>query len=225
MKIREDRAMKILRKLTAFALIVTCMLTMMPLVWAANEYSDVSENAWYYECVTYCRENGLMRGVSENEFAPKSVLTRGQAITILWRLAGEPSPCENSSTPSFADVSDDCFYAEALKWAQSSDIVTGVTDANSGVTYFFGGRPITREQLACLIARYAEKYHNGFAEVYDCELWPEDYDSASNYAKNGMMFAIHKSIMVGDNNCNFNPRKSTTRAEAAMAFMRLNKLC
>ncbi len=49
-------------------------------------FTDVPENAWYYNSVKYAYENGLMKGVSDTEFEPDNNITRGMFVTVLHRM-------------------------------------------------------------------------------------------------------------------------------------------
>ena len=37
----------------------------------AGHFSDVPEGAWYAEAVEYCRQRGIMNGISDTAFAPE----------------------------------------------------------------------------------------------------------------------------------------------------------
>ena len=88
-----------------------------------------------------------MQGVSATLFQPEGLLTRGQIVTILYRLAG--SPAADCSNP-FTDVKKDRYYTAAVSWAYEQGIVLGVTS-----TLFRPEQPVTREQLVTFLARYA----------------------------------------------------------------------
>ena len=51
-------------------------------------FIDVAPNAWYKDAVQYAYDNGLMTGVSANEFAPEATTTRAMIVSILARLEG-----------------------------------------------------------------------------------------------------------------------------------------
>ncbi len=53
-------------------------------------FRDVNTGDWYYDDVRYVYENGLMNGVTTTQFAPKTDITRGMLVTILYRVEGEP---------------------------------------------------------------------------------------------------------------------------------------
>lgn len=49
-------------------------------------FTDVDDSAWYAEAVNYCKEHGLMSGVSDTKFAPNEPVTRAQLASVLYRL-------------------------------------------------------------------------------------------------------------------------------------------
>ncbi len=59
---------------------------------------------------------GLMNGMDETHFAPEGSLTRGQLVTTLYRLAGEPEVAEPAT---FADVKAGRYYTEAVAWGRT----------------------------------------------------------------------------------------------------------
>ena len=64
-------------------------------------FTDVKEDAWYYEAVLYAMQEGYFKGVTATTFAPESKLSRAMAVTVLYRMAGEP---EVTGTVTFTDV-------------------------------------------------------------------------------------------------------------------------
>ncbi|MBR6825490.1 MAG: S-layer homology domain-containing protein [Oscillospiraceae bacterium] len=65
------------------------------------DFSDVEPGQWYTEAVAWAAENGIVKGVGEDRFAPMSHITREQLATILYRYAGmeDRTSWEASSVP------------------------------------------------------------------------------------------------------------------------------
>lgn len=68
-------------------------------------------------------------------------------VTILYRLDG--APATYNSNP-FYDVSANAYYANAVNWASQAGIVAGYGDGS-----FHPNDPITRQQMAAILYRYA----------------------------------------------------------------------
>ncbi|MBQ1263861.1 MAG: S-layer homology domain-containing protein [Oscillospiraceae bacterium] len=112
-----------------------------------DDFTDVAKSAWYYDAVAYVTEKGLMNGVGEGRFAPESTLTRAMIVTVLYRLENEP---EVVAAGRFTDVPSGQWYSEAIAWAADCGVVGGYGDGKFGPS-----DPVTREQLAAILYRYA----------------------------------------------------------------------
>ncbi len=170
-------------------------------------FTDVAPGAWYYDAVSYVYANGLMDGTSATTFAPDANMTRAMLVTILWRMEGDP--VVNYLLP-FTDVPDDAWYTEAVRWAASEGIVTGVSD-----TSFAPDAEITREQLAAILYRYAGEPATaanlaGYA----------DGASVSAYAVDAMSWCVEHGIITGTTATTLEPQGTATRAQAAAMLMR-----
>ena len=133
-------------KAAAATLALTMAGTAAAPVRAATSYTDVTEDAWYAQSVAYVTENGIMNGVTDDEFEPDTKLTRGMIVTILYRLEGEP---DVSAVQAFSDVPADAYYASAVAWASENGISDGTDDVN-----FSPDNTVTREQLAKILLGY-----------------------------------------------------------------------
>ena len=63
--------------------------------------------------VLWALENGVTTGMDAKHFGPDSTVTRGQTVTFLWRLEGQPAP---KGTGGFSDVAASAYYAKAVTW-------------------------------------------------------------------------------------------------------------
>jgi hypothetical protein len=52
-----------------------------------NPFTDISEDAYYYNAVLWAVENGITTGTTATTFAPSADCTRGQTVTFLYRDA------------------------------------------------------------------------------------------------------------------------------------------
>ena len=186
-------------------------------VYAAWEpFADAAPGDWFYGDLVYVYENGLMDGVSETLFAPDGAVTRGMIVTIMHRLEG--GPVVDYLLP-FADVDEGAWYAEAVRWAASEGIVTGVSE-----TAFAPDEPVTREQLAAILWRYA-KYKGHDVSIGESTniLSYTDFAEISEYAIPAMQWACGEGIITGSGEGVLNPRGGASRAEAAAMLARFAK--
>ena len=122
-------------------------------------FKDVtSTSAYYFRPVYWAVDNGITTGYTgakKGYFGPDDYCTRAQIVTFLYRMLyrGE----DLSSVESFADVPDDAYYADAVKWAIVRKLTTGYTDSHGNPTGEFGPDDIcTRGQIMTFIWRYAK---------------------------------------------------------------------
>ena len=110
-----------------------------------SAFVDVDAKGYYAEAVAWATETGVTKGVSKTHFAPNAAITRGQAVTLLWRLAGEPEP--EAESP-FTDVPAQRYDADAVAWAAEQNITLGVTAAR-----FAPDDACTRAQIVTFLCR------------------------------------------------------------------------
>lgn len=177
----------------------------------APSFSDVGESDWFYDAVQYVYANDMMNGVSENSFAPNNTTDRAMLVTILYRLENEPA----ASGSSFADVPSGQWYTDAVAWAAANGIVNGVTD-----TTFAPNCPITREQMAAILYRYAAWKGCDVSGQVDLSGYT-DADSVSTYAKEALAWANAEGLITGVTGTTLRPAGSAVRAQAATILMRL----
>ena len=184
---------------------------------AANEshcpskaFRDVDTSRWYHESVDFAVKNGIMEGVGNGLFQPNGTLTRGQLVTILYRMAGEP---EVAGSSAFTDVQMNRFYGKAVVWATQNGIAKGVS-----ATSFAPDAPVTREQMVAFLYRYAKFSGADVSGSSDLKEFG-DGDQVHNYAREPMGWAVHQGLVNGMDGL-LNPRGNATRAQIAMIFLR-----
>ena len=182
---------------------------------ALTNFTDVHLSDWYHDAVTYVSENELMNGTSGTTFSPNATTSRGMIVTILYRLAGSPDMPEGNWGYPYADVDASAYYSTPVYWARENDLVTGYSD-----TRFDPNDPITREQMAAILYRYADylglNTDTGFIpdKYYDFT----DYQTVSRYATNAMSWCVNHGVINGSNG-ELNPQGTATRAEVAQILM------
>ena len=175
-------------------------------------FTDVSENDWFYADVAYVYANGLMAGTSMITFSPNVTTTRGMIVTILYRLEGEPTL---SGICPFDDVKSGSYYEKAITWAAAKGIVSGY-----GSDLFGPDDPITREQMAVILFRYAHYKGLDVSAGEDTNILSyNDALDISEYAFPAMQWICGESILNGSDG-NLMPRGSATRAQVAAILHR-----
>lgn len=110
-----------------------------------NPFTDLSEDAYYYQAVLWAVEQGITVGTTETTFDPDQTCTRGEAVTFLHRNAGEPVVAGNHG---FQDVNGSDYYDNAVQWAKEKSITSGTTE-----TTFSPNARCTRGQIVTFLYR------------------------------------------------------------------------
>ena len=181
-------------------------------------FTDVPEDAWYADAAAYVYEHGLMAGTSTTAFSPDATTSRSMIATILWRMAG--SPVVNYAM-DYTDVAQGQWYSEAIRWAASEGVMGGY-----GNGLFGTNDPITREQFAAMLYRFAQE------QGYDVSIGENtnilsytDVADLSEYAISAMQWAVGAGIINGTGDgSTLTPQGQATRAQAAVMLMRFCEL-
>lgn len=169
-------------------------------------FTDVQAGVWYADAVKYVFDQGLMSGISAQQFGPDSTVTRGQVVTILWRLAGSPTV----SGKTFTDVSASVWYADAVAWASANGVVSGY---ESGL---FGPEDqVTREQLAAILYRYALISGKDAEKTADLSGYTDSV-TISTWAPQALKWAVGSGLISGTGANTLSPRGTATRAQIAV---------
>ena len=176
---------------------VTIEVTFRPAGEAEMPFTDVTEGDWFYDAVSYVYANGLMDGTSGPTFEPDANMTRAMVWAILARVDGET-------------VTGEGWIETARTWAMANGVSDG-TDA-AGL--------VTREQLATMLWRYAGEpaaAGNGISAFTDAA-------DASDWAIDGLNWALGQGIVTGMGDGVLVPQGTATRAQAAAMLMRFVEL-
>ena len=175
-------------------------------------FRDVEETGWYYDAVVYALDTGLMSGISEDEFAPNSTLTRAMVAQMLYSLAGKPELGSNLGYP-YADVTPGSWYVDAVYWARQNGYITGYSAEQFGPD-----NALTREQLAVILYSYAQDqgYDTDGGVVLGGYL---DANAVSEWAVAALEWAVDAGLITGRGEGVLAPTGTATRAEVAQIFM------
>ncbi len=140
------------RSLKRFCALAAAVLLLIPSLSAAlgaeTGFSDVSSGDSCYEAVSYMTGHGYIFGCGDGTFQPARSITRSEAVTVLYRMAGSPAV---SASAGFSDVPASAWYAASADWASSAGIVQGYGDGRFGP-----GDVLTGEQAKTLLEQTGE---------------------------------------------------------------------
>ena len=155
---------------------------------------DDTKDHWSRDEVNFVAARELFNGVGGNQFGVSEPMTRGMVNTVLARLAGV------DTTPGQGQA----WYEVGTDWAKKNGISDG-TDPTA---------PVTREQLATLLYRYA-----GSPDVSGT-LHAADAASVSDYAKDALLWANQNGIVNGVGSNTIAPKDNAQRAQVAAMLAR-----
>ena len=135
------------------AMLVTILYRMSgsPAVSESPSFTDAAVDAWYSDAVSWASKNNVMSGYGGGIFGVNDPTTREQAITILWRYAGNP---DSNAVASLSDASSVSDWAKtAVRWANANGILDGMV-ANDR---FDPKTNIKRGEVAFMLYHYLEQ--------------------------------------------------------------------
>ena len=204
-----------MKKTISLLLIFTFLFVCMPTAAASNIFTDVNENSWYYESVMSAYEQGIMVGVSENQFDPSGTVTREMFVTALARTFDIDTSQYKVQLP-YRDARTESWYTEALKWGYLTEVVYGTGDKQFGI-----GAAVTREEIATFVMRVLQ---NNFLTVPDSENAAEPFtDTPSKWAVDAVEVMRKGGLLFGKSKGVFAPKDNATRAEVAAILVRIKQ--
>lgn len=207
------------RTLLSLCLIGALTLTSTPAFAADAQtqplpFADVAAEDWFYDAVAFAYDAGIMTGVNESAFAPDAATTRAMIASVLYRLAGSPDLSGEILGYPYADVPGDTWYAMPIYWARLHNIMNGYSASQFGPN-----DPITREQLAATLYKYAAYTGIDLSARADLSSY-SDAPSISAWAIDAMRWANAESLISGITTTTLAPSANATRAQVAAIFQR-----
>ena len=181
---------------------------------AYNKVEFRDDLGWARDYIAFLAARDVISGIAPGIFARDKTLTRAEFVTMLARLGGD-TPADTAT--NFADVPSNAWYSRYVKWANKNGIVNGTSAAT-----FSPDQAISREQMAVMLGSYMSYAgmilpagsNAGFADKSTISTW-------SLAAINALKAA---GIMNGTGNNRFEPKKSSSRAEAAKVLSDVLKM-
>lgn len=180
-------------------------------------FKDVTENDWFCDDVKFAYDNKIIKGITEDMFAPDTSLSRAMAATMLYRMAGEPEITDDSTT-LFHDIDKNGWYFDAVVWGKDNNIIRGYS-----LITFAPNDNITRADFAVMLLRYASQ--KNLSLPGDDNNKYEFKDSSENpyYSKLAVDILHNAEVIKGKTAETFAPKDEITRAEASAMLHRFSE--
>lgn len=201
MIVREDGTEEVVRKSIVTEEGVRLSVTgdaTVKLVNNSTRFDDVPADDWAASAVDYVSSRQLFQGTGGNRFTPAEKMTRGMLLTVMARLDGA------DTTPANGEE----WFARGAAWAVEKNVSNGQNP----------NEDITRQELAMLLWRYAEKPETkGSLEEF------KDAGEVASFAEIPMRWAVEKGIIGGKDGKRLDPYGTASRAEVAAMLERFVK--
>ncbi|MBR5448189.1 MAG: family 43 glycosylhydrolase [Clostridia bacterium] len=178
-------------------------------------FTDVPEEAWYYDTVVDAYEAGVMTGTTTTTFAPMKTMTRSEFVTLLYRITGVTETGFGKELSKFDDGVTDDWYSEAMGWGVKRGLIKGMDDNTVRPT-----KTITRAELAVMMVRYLEYRGITLPETAEPTKFTDD-GKIADWCREQIYLCQSWGIFKGDAVGNFNPSNEASRAEGATIILRL----
>ena len=168
-------------------------------------FTDMDGYEWAESYINELVSDGVIDGISEDEFAPGENITREQFIKLIVTAFDIEIPTQ--VIPNFTDVDNTAWYAPYIYAASYAGIVGGKSVDTFGV-----GENITRQDMATILWRVIGSPDSTYIPYYD------DIDDISDYAMTAIRVFTDEGTLGGYMELEgtyFRPQNPATRAEAA----------
>lgn len=202
------------RRFISILLTLCMVLSLLPTsaLAAAEKFTDVPADAWYYADVDFVTEKGYFKGMSDTIFAPDETMTRAMFVTVLARYAEAKV---DDTVSAFTDVPTGEWYTGAVAWAAEKGIVEG-----RGNGIFDPTGSATREEMCTIIARYL-KVCKLDAKLVKQPAVITDMATVSSWATEAVEDCVAYGVIIGYPDGTFGPKITATRAHVAAILHRL----
>ena len=120
-----------------------------PEVTEASPFKDVTADKYYADAIAWAASEGIVAGITADEFAPEAPITREQLATILYRYNGSPKVEKVAEFTDSASIST--WATDAVNWAVENGIISGRVDGKLDPQ----GKA-TRAEVASMVMRMSE---------------------------------------------------------------------
>ena len=164
---------------------------------------------WAESFVGEAVKYGLFKGDTEGNFNPDGNITRAQFVTVLWRMAGEPTV--NIELP-FKDIENQIpEFKEAIAWGYANGYINGISE-----TAFDPDGTLTREAGMKILHYYSGRTSGmelQLPNIYDGSF--EDSEQISPWAKNSVYWGFYNKLISGTSETTLSPQGTASRGQMA----------
>ncbi len=116
-------------------------------VFMPKKFADLANYSWAEEAIKTLAASGVIKGKTQDRFAPQQAMKRADMAVLLVRMFGLTAELTETDA-QFEDVSETAYYYKELAIAKKLGLVQGVSE-----TKFQPEKEVTREQMLVMIER------------------------------------------------------------------------
>jgi alpha-tubulin suppressor-like RCC1 family protein len=175
-------------------------------------FADVQKH-WGQPYIQQAAAKGLVEGVGGGRYEPDRTVTRAEFAAMLVRALGRGASA--GSTAPYDDVKPGAWYFDAVAAAKELGLLNF-----AGGPKFKPDQPLTREEMASMLAAVValEKAPNPTEDVRLDKY--KDIGSVEAAYLHDVQMMVGLQIMTGTGTDTFSPKGETTRAQAAVVFIK-----
>ncbi|MCD9026431.1 immunoglobulin-like domain-containing protein [Cohnella silvisoli] len=175
-------------------------------------FTDVQKH-WSQSYVELAAAKGLVDGVGGGKYDPGKTVTRAEFTAMLVRAMGRR--ISTGSSAAYDDVQPDAWYFSAVAQARELSLLGFVSGKR-----FNPDQPLTRAEMASMLAAVIKLDKLPITGEYVSLDGYKDVGSLDPADLENIRLMIKLKIMTGTNAKSFDPKGATTRAQAAVVFIR-----
>lgn len=181
-------------------------------VYVTKTFNDLGSVAWAKKQIEVLASKGVLKGITETEYAPQENITRADFLYFLVRTLGVDAKIDGN----FHDIDKNTYYYKEIAIAKKLGMTTGI-----GNNKFNPNASITRQDMMVLTERALrmQKKLKTQGTATDLEMF-SDKSLVAAYAVKGVASVVDEGLIVGSAD-KVNPLGNTTRAEAAVFLYRI----
>ncbi|MBB6670988.1 S-layer homology domain-containing protein [Cohnella nanjingensis] len=184
-------------------------------VVAQNEASFAdAQTHWGKPFIELAAAKGLVSGVGGGLYEPDRSVTRAEFTSMLVQALGRGTSSGSGAAP-YDDLKQGAWYFDAVVKAKELGLLSFVK-GNS----FKPDQPLTREEMASMLAAVIAAQKLPVAKEFVSLDGYKDIGSASPAYLEDIRLMVKLQIMTGTGSNAFGPKGETTRAQAAVVFIR-----
>lgn len=178
-------------------------------------FKDVEDNHWAKEAIEFLGEKEIVKGREKDKYEPDSKITRAEFVTMLSRVVEKEKIVlkDDVKTKEYTDVAGH-WASENIKKFTQSGILNGYLDGT-----FKPDKEITREEVAKVISEMIEKGTLSLREDGENKEFKDVNEDC--WAKKYIDKMSQIGLIEGEEDGNFRPKDSITRAEIAQIIFKM----